>query len=395
MKIKIKYMQMMLFFFLAACGVYLIYVNNAIYKITLILVNLCMFLSVIIFYKSKLYLSKESLLMFLWLIYNGLSYLWAKPKYNFNMYLVLVYIVVTYIILYNYLKTENQLIYLLNMIIISSIILVLYIISYYGWDSMLNSRINNDLLNSNIAGRESAFSLFISVFLFFYTRKKIYVIIQPLLLGMVLLSGSKGSLLVLVILISVFFLLKDEGNFLKRIKSLVLLISILALILFLIMNIKPIYDIIGFRIEVFFEVLNGQNVWSSDKTSTDMRMYFIQNGFKLFKSKPLFGYGLDTYRYNNAYNTYSHSNFIEILVDLGIFGIFLFYGIYILLLKEALKYKKKMNRIWFAFIIAILSNVVIDAFTTINFNELFYFLIICVMYSYIRISKNSSEDLKI
>lgn len=306
-----------------------------------------------------------------------------------------MYIVVTYIILYNYLKTENQLIYLLNMIIISSVILVLYIISYYGWDSMLNSRINNDLLNSNIAGRESAFSLFISVFLFFYTRKKIYVIIQPLLLGMVLLSGSKGSLLVLVILISVFFLLKDEGNFLKRIKSLVLLISILALILFLIMNIKPIYDIIGFRIEVFFEVLNGQNVWSSDKTSTDMRMYFIQNGFKLFKSKPLFGYGLDTYRYNNAYNTYSHSNFIEILVDLGIFGIFLFYGIYILLLKEALKYKMKMNRIWFAFIMAILSNVVIDAFTTINFNELFYFLIICVMYSYIRISKNSSEDCKI
>lgn len=82
MKIKIKHMQMMLFFFLASCGVYLIYVNNAIYKITLILVNLCMFLSVIIFYKSKLYLSKESLLMFLWLIYNGLSYLWAKPKYN-------------------------------------------------------------------------------------------------------------------------------------------------------------------------------------------------------------------------------------------------------------------------------------------------------------------------
>ena len=145
----------------------------------------------------------------------------GKPKYNFNMYLVLMYIVVTYIILYNYLKTENQLIYLLNMIIISSVILVLYIISYYGWDSMLNSRINNDLLNSNIAGRESAFSLFISVFLFFYTRKKIYVIIQPLLLGMVLLSGSKGSLLVLVILISVFFLLKDEGNFLKSKRSIV------------------------------------------------------------------------------------------------------------------------------------------------------------------------------
>jgi len=55
-------------------------------------------------------------------------------------------------------------------------------------------------------------------------------------------------------------------------------------------------------------------------SSANIRTAMINDGLNLWKGKPLFGYGVNQYRFETVYDTYSHNNYIELLVSGGYSG---------------------------------------------------------------------------
>ena len=62
----------------------------------------------------------------------------------------------------------------------------------------------------------------------------------------------------------------------------------------------------------------------------------MEDALLVWQEKPVFGHGIDQYRYSGSYTTYSHNNYTEILANFGVVGIVLFYSIYLVLFVRAL-----------------------------------------------------------
>jgi O-antigen ligase len=60
----------------------------------------------------------------------------------------------------------------------------------------------------------------------------------------------------------------------------------------------------------------NRSVQGSDQVRLDM----IEKGIGLFMDKPLVGHGFDSYRFLAGYGTYSHNDWVEMLVGVGVIG---------------------------------------------------------------------------
>jgi O-antigen ligase len=79
------------------------------------------------------------------------------------------------------------------------------------------------------------------------------------------------------------------------------------------------------------------------EASLKSRASYIDLGWTYIKNNPWFGYGLDSFRLlPNAYGTYSHNNFIEILFSSGVIGLVLYYIPYVIYICKAFS-KIKIN----------------------------------------------------
>lgn len=161
-------------------------------------------------------------------------------------------------------------------------------------------------------------------------------VITFVFLVLALLSGSKKVILMIVAIACLLAFLRA-----KKYKLLILLTLIIFVVglVFAVMKIQPLYETIGIRFYRMFEELQDSSIRNDGSSVTRIRM--IKFGFELFKQRPLFGYGLNSFRvfYGAEYgfDTYSHNNFIEILVSGGIVGFMLYYSIYIYVIVKLFK----------------------------------------------------------
>ncbi len=88
--------------------------------------------------------------------------------------------------------------------------------------------------------------------------------------------------------------------------------------------------------------------------STEHRRRLLEFGLMVFQDNPLFGYGLNNFRYLSENNYYSHNNFIELLVGVGLIGFSLFYYIYFYIFTLIYKMPKSELKILIMFFIVIL-----------------------------------------
>ncbi len=153
-----------------------------------------------------------------------------------------------------------------------------------------------------------------------------------LLIFSVYMTGSRKTLFVLA-LIPAFWLFQMASNRLtkERIKKIALASVSVGI----------------------FALSAGPFVWSSfTETSTykrsiegsaglnlsaNIRKKMIIDGIELWEKKPILGYGINQYRFETEHDTYSHNNYIELLVSGGLIAFFAFYGILVCLLFLARK----------------------------------------------------------
>lgn len=345
--------------------VFLVYVNNTLYKINVVIFCLLILLSLFFFYnKSVLKIDKFNLSWLCFFCWSCLSILWARYEVRVDLLITILFIGVINICISNYIKKEKQLLIFMDAIIIAAAVLELYLISYYGWNNLITTRMDNTILNSNRAGITFSYAVGISVFMFF-KEKNFFYIPAILFLGVgVFITGSKSGIINMIIIVSVFMCFKDGKNSIKNVRNLTILALLLLIIYYLVFNVEFFYNIIGRRLILFADAL----LKSRSDTSTSTRLDMIIFGFQKFTKNPIIGYGLDNYKSMSVYQTYSHSNLIELLFNLGIVGVFFFYRMYYLMVRLLLKFKYTDNT-WKGFIIAWLIGEIFINFVGVYYNE--------------------------
>lgn len=225
-------------------------------------------------------------------------------------------------------------------------------------------------------------------------RKKWYKLVLFLLFSVVmLLTGSKKVMILLLLDFVLLFLCDREhsGRWLKFALALVALV-------YLVFNVPVFYDTIGHRIETMLSTMLYGSSATLYSYSTDVRNKMIEEGFKLFLKKPIFGGGWANYYANTTTSyTYSHNNYIELLCSFGLVGTLLYYNKHIsnlfYTLKGLVKSRFSDRKLFFPFIL-ILATVLLD-FAAISFSAVcvWYIPLICgcVMVEDIKYQEQSEE----
>ena len=181
--------------------------------------------------------------------------------------------------------------------------------------------------NANTFGLVLAFSSIISYYQYKVVRSNLYLVIFVILGFTSLFSGSRK--VIVILMLGVFFIsIASAHNFRKLIISIIFAALFFLMLYYIIIKWEPLYHIIGRRVESLLQGIQGNSTDSSTATRFDM----IEIGIGFFKQRPLFGYGLGTYRFISNFETYSHNNYIELLVSFGLFGTCVYYSMHLMLL---------------------------------------------------------------
>lgn len=148
-------------------------------------------------------------------------------------------------------------------------------------------------------------------------------------------TGSRTAFIMLIVEMVMYFWMRHPT---KIVGNIVTIMIAIAIILYLVMNVKSFYNVLGHRLEGLFALFGGSGEIDS---SANIRDTFIDNGKMWFAKKPFLGYGINTYKVLNKAATgravYAHNTFIELAVDLGIVGLILYYSVYIYLAYKLFK----------------------------------------------------------
>lgn len=74
-----------------------------------------------------------------------------------------------------------------------------------------------------------------------------------------------------------------------------------------------------------------------EESSSNLRSTMIREGLDLWEVSPVYGYGINQFRFISSYSTYSHNNYTELLVSFGLTGFILYYSILLSLLFRSVR----------------------------------------------------------
>ena len=288
--------------------------------------------------KRKFVFNSFLILYLLFIIACMISLFFAiKPSISLAKIKTLIQIYVLMLALINYVNTYNKLIIIIKSFMISGLVASVYILLIS--DLSLQQRFGGELGNINEIGMIVGIA---AIFTFYYIIKsKNYWYLPCLFIDVfvVLLTGSRKSLL--FVLMSIVIILVFQGNLKlgSKLKSILLSVAVISLTAYIIIRVPIFNEMIGKRMFTMVDFVFNDNKTEGSLTT---RSNMIAWGWRWFKDKPITGYGIDNYRvlYERLVmdkNTYSHNNLIELLVGTGILGTTLYYVANIIVIKNLVK----------------------------------------------------------
>ncbi len=229
--------------------------------------------------------------------------------------------VVNYVRIYNFSVTDIA----KRMLIIGLIFLV---------DVALNGEYIEDRFTVVIGGyalNENAFgqiAVGIAAFMIYWGKKSnwkniIVNAVAVLMIVLGLISGSRKCLISAAIYMVAFTMYEYPPKDIVRSISKILAVALaIAIVYWLVMNIEFLYTSIGSRVESLFAFFGGDDEADG---SAFTRANMIESAMEMFRDKPILGYGLNTFSKVAGFDTYSHNNYIELLANLGLVGMLIYY----------------------------------------------------------------------
>lgn len=340
-------------------GVSIVLFDNLKYLYILYIINILLGVSFLFFIrKDKFYLNIFLKIYLIFTLLGMVSIIWSDYFLDSaRRFLTLVLILINITVIYNINKKYNNYLYLIYGIFIALFVNFLWLINlidmgldYEGW------RFQGTILQAN----EFAFIInFVMIMIIYISiSKKIYVIHRYILLMlfvislyMVFFTASKSGIIGSIILVGLYFShIVHPKNFLF-----IILIGITGYIIITYTNLislisaNTVFDLeetylnLFSRIEIFFDVLSRGE--SGVKTSSELRIKMLKDGIEMWSNKPIFGNGMAVFE--AKFGGYSHNNIVELLVSVGVIGLFIYYSLHIILFIKILKIRKFKNKIMF------------------------------------------------
>lgn len=246
--------------------------------------------------------------------------------------------------------------------------------------------------NGNEIGMNAAMALIMILYLLPRAKnlflKMYYCIIVSVSLYLIYWMGSRKTIVFFILGVCGVILLRKPK---KIIRNLLLVCCTITVSWNLLMEVPSLYQNVGWRLEALTYSITGKGKADS---STLLREKYIKIGIESFKESPVVGYGVGTFSEINKvktnHNTYSHNNFIEIAVGMGLIGFISYYWIYVYLIMEYLKlfiHKRTSfldNVLFIVFILYFVTQVGL-----VTYESLIQCLLILFLYKAMEFNQNS------
>lgn len=357
-----------------------------------------------LFQRNKVILSEYSLSLVCFCLYVYLMCTAQNASSTMGMqiaYKVLTCVVASLLVFLMASKYPKVITYAMIAYIIGALILTVRLVSAYGGISGLidfaskegEQRVGGLMGNENAIGLFLATGLLCSLMFFIKNTKKalkVLLVVVMIALGIILLlTGSrKATIMAILGIILIAYFSSQKASAGKKIAIFAVIIALLIIVYQLITNL-PIFSTIGER----FEKLFGSFFGSENKTSytTDMtRKEYISAGFDAFFEKPIFGQGTG-YSYT-LFGTYSHNNFVELLMNYGVVGFCLYYIPYVFLIIKMFELSRKNNDILAMFFLAYTILMLVLGIGWVNYYERSVQIMIALAFGYLVIKKREETE---
>lgn len=371
-----------------------------------LILGLFFVLDIFLFFNKETTVNRK---YFLWMIsflsICFMSLFWSI-SIKYSLYIIRsevlpLYSVSLFIILYSGNVSKMKIV--LSAFYVSAVIFLIYVFSVVDIEMLNEGRIGTaivdediaDKLNSNYIAGRFAVAVHVGYYLFFRLQRKstiirsLYIGITLLMIYVVIISGSRTSLAILILPFLVYFI-KNSKNILQAVFITAIL---MILVYFVIMKIPQFYNIIGTRVEDAINVASGNETGGEDVS----RLVLAKLGLTWFTESPIIGHGINCFRILSNKTIifggrliYAHNNYVELLVDLGIVGIIIYYAAHIMLIKTYMLIRKENIGV------VLLSLLVVmffsDFFWVGYFNGISQFLL-CIAFVVSNLSRNNQFEL--
>lgn len=306
--------------------------------------------------------------------------------YYFGWKTIIIYLLPVLIIVISYkdYDSKTMLKIFLRECVLCDVFLIAYLIINEG-PAILSggTRIGNSGIGVN--GTALYLCVFNTVFLYLIMLKGLKSLTPLFVLSVLItiLTGSKKGLLALLVAVVVLCISKYKWRFYRYVVPVVGG----ALLLYVIMHNEYFYSILGRRLTQFVDnIINPKS-----NNSTGERILFYQLGWGYFKDHIWFGNGRGFFAANSGFGTYSHSNYIEMLVSFGVIGTGIYYSFFVANIIKGLRNIKQQPEA-ILFICLIVQILVLDsaAITYYSFGMVYFILFIAAQY-FKRTSPNTIE----
>lgn len=243
--------------------------------------------------------------------------------------------------------------------------------------------------NTNIVGTRFAFAVVFMMYFLLQRVKWWKILITAVLVLFLFLTASRSSAFVMIISSVILIIV----TFWQKRKSVMVAVifsgALLLLFLYLIFEVEFLYNIIGVRMEGFLSLLST----GSGDSSTEKRVDLIRYGWQSFQEHPFFGKGINTFiieaKQAVGSRHYSHNNYLELLVGVGLVGTLSYYVLPVTLLWNSFRMlgPGRKSAMPGALAFSLLAGMFISDFFTVNYCSktmiLIYMFVgaVCIKYS--------------
>ena len=335
-----------------------------------------LFLIKVLLNKGYLKISPFFFFFLSFIVFGLFTFLYAINKeYVFKQSITLFLNFILCLVVYNYIEKKSDLERIMKYFILGSLLSIGFI--YYQSDIFSGERIGEVLANVNMLALIFFISLSFLTY-FMISRKNWFLMIPGLIMFIfIILTGSRKGFLSIVLFILLMSLFLSKNWMKGIVKTLIVVVVLLTIFKMVIMKNEVFYSVLGKRIVTMDNYFSGNQ--QIDR-STAERAFMYQFGIEQIRKRPIWGYGLDNYRVlllNSGLGreTYSHNNYIELLVNGGVIGLFLFYAMYFYLFWILRNYLKQKNLMATIFVINNLIIIILGMAMVHYTDKIFYLLL--------------------
>jgi O-antigen ligase len=312
-------------------------------------------------------------------IFSLLSVLWAYDvnlvlDYSTRIIVILINLYVLFILLSKYNLTDSILIGVIigsfyNYLISLNFIVPNYEIYEFG-------RFIGSVGNPNKLSKIMTISIFSSIMLLI-TKERIFIFKWGLILNVFLalfvifMTASKQAIILAPILI-LFSINYGKGKIKNILLIAVFIIGLYKVATDFLPNVEflEIFKKFEYRIVSFYVTIYG----TSSGASTSEREYLLFRGIEIFSERPIFGAGMNNFRFFEL--KYAHNNYIELLVGVGLIGTIIFYRLYFVVIKKIIKMRAlKIKSILYTMVLVLL---LMDLITVTYTDKLLMFILLYI-----------------